>query len=357
MERQIKQINFKGHNVYVGIDVHKKQWKITILTQHHTHKIYTQPPIAKVLGNYLRKNFPGGTYYSVYEAGCFGYWIHHDLTSEGINNIVVNPSDIPTTDKEKRHKEDRRDSKKLAKTLRANQLNAIYIPTDENLRDRLLLRTRRTLVKDLIRNKNRIKGHLSFFNIKIPQSFINNNTHWSKRFMSWLDTVTISGEDHNGLNALIKQTHFLRQSLLEINREILKLSKTPRYKSKVDLLIGIPGIGRYTAMLLLTEIENINRFSTDDKFHSYLGLIPQTNSSSDTYRVGDITVRQNKQLRSTLVECAWIAVRKDPALIYKYNELVKRMKASKAIIRITKSLANRIKHILKYEEEYQYSVI
>jgi transposase len=357
MKSQITKLNFTGQNIYVGIDVHKKEWKVAIMTIHHTHKIYSQPPSAKVLSNYLKRTFPGGTYFSVYEAGCFGFWIHRELISQGINNIIVNPADIPTTDKEKRHKEDRRDSNKLAKTLRSQQLEAIYIPSKENLQDRLLLRIRRTLVKDLTRNKNRIKGHLTFFNVKIPKEFMNNNTHWSKRFMSWLDSVTISDYNNGGLLAIIKQTHFLRQSLLEINREIVKLSNNEKYKRKVDLLIGIPGIGRYTAMLLLTEIEKIDRFCSDDKFHSYLGLIPQTNSSSDTYRVGDITVRQNKQLRSTLVECAWIAVRKDPALIYKYNELVKRMKPSKAIIRITKSLSNRIRHILKHEVEYQYSII
>lgn len=357
MRHKSNTLDFNGQNIYVGIDVHKKEWKVSIMTENHLHKTFSQPPETQVLANYLERNFPGASYYTVYEAGCFGYWIHRELQAKGINNIVVNPSDIPTTDKEKRQKEDRRDSKKLSKTLRSADLEPIYVPSDKNLEDRFLLRIRRTLVKDLTRNKNRIKGHLTFYNIQLPEEFFNSRTHWSKRFMSWLETISISQSWDAGFKAILSQTNFLRQSILDINRKIIQLSKTERYKRQVDLLIGIPGIGRYTAMLLLTEIENIHRFATDDKFHSYLGLIPQTSSSSDTERVGDITNRHNKQLRSTLVECAWIAVRSDPALIYKYNKLIKRMKPSKAIIRIAKSLANRIRHTLKHNTEYQFNVV
>jgi len=49
----------------------------------------------------LNRNFPGATYHAVYEAGYSGFWIHDRLREKGIDCIVVNPADIPTTDKER----------------------------------------------------------------------------------------------------------------------------------------------------------------------------------------------------------------------------------------------------------------
>ena len=90
---------------------------------------------------------------------------------------VVNPADIPTTDKEKVQKEDKRDSRKIAKSLRSRDLAPIYVPSTKTLEDRSLVRTRSMLVKDLTRYKNRIKSFLYFHGIEIPASFSNPQSH------------------------------------------------------------------------------------------------------------------------------------------------------------------------------------
>ncbi len=108
-------MDFTGQNIYAGIDVHQKSWKVSIYTDYLYHKSFTQPPNPDVLYRYLSKNFPNGTCYSVYEAGFCDFWIHNKLMSSGINNIVANPADVPTTDREKKYKTDKIDSHKLAK--------------------------------------------------------------------------------------------------------------------------------------------------------------------------------------------------------------------------------------------------
>src|SRR3990172_10053074 len=171
MQTQSNKLDFSGQNIYVGFDVHLKSWKVTIMTERLVHKTFSQSPKPELLYNYLAKNFPGGTYYSAYEAGFCGYWIHNKLKSFGVNSIVVNPADIPTTDKEKVQKEDARDSRKIAKSLRSGDLTAIHVPSLKTLDDRTLMRTRAALVKDLVRNKNRTKSFLYFHGIEIPESF------------------------------------------------------------------------------------------------------------------------------------------------------------------------------------------
>ena len=110
-------------------------------------------------------------------------------------------------------------------------------------------------------------------------------------------------------------------------------------------------------MSFLTEIETILRFDNIDKFCSFVGLIPSTNSSGEHESVGSITNRKNKILRSLIVESAWVAIRQDAALMLAYSELVKRMKPTNAIIRIAKKMLNRIRYVLKNQEDYVYSIV
>jgi hypothetical protein len=105
MQLQVRTLDFSGQNIYAGIDTHKKSWQVSIYSDELYHKTFNQPPHPEVLHRYLCKHFPNATYYSVYEAGFCGFWIHDRLQSLGINNIVVNPADVPTTDKEKNKKQ------------------------------------------------------------------------------------------------------------------------------------------------------------------------------------------------------------------------------------------------------------
>ena len=95
-----KFVDFKDTTVYVGIDVHKKQWTVTVLTDQVHHRTFSQPPEPLALKCYLDKHFPEANVTCAYEAGTFGYWIHRSLSEYGYQCMVVNPADIPTTSKE-----------------------------------------------------------------------------------------------------------------------------------------------------------------------------------------------------------------------------------------------------------------
>ena len=111
------KLSFEGVDIYIGMDVHKKKWVITIRMNKREMTTFSVDADVQNLSNYLIKNYPGANYYSVYEAGCFGFNIHRKLAALGINNIITNPADITTSDKDRRKKNDTRDSRKLAKEL------------------------------------------------------------------------------------------------------------------------------------------------------------------------------------------------------------------------------------------------
>lgn len=358
MQTQVKKLDFTGQKIYVGMDTHKNSWKISIVHEELLLKTFVQPPDPDTLFSYLKKNYPGAEYYSAYEASYCGYWIHYRLKELGINSIIVNPADIPTTNKEHVQKEDKRDSRKIARCLRNGDLTPIHIPTMKTLQDRTLIRNRYTLVKELKRFKHRIKSLLFFYGIEIPEEYNNRSGHWPKRFVAWLETLAFDEPTATySLKILIQQVKHLRETLLDITRIIRELSKTPVYKKNVELLTSIPGIALITAMLIVVELEDVCRFKSLDQLCSYVGLIPSTNSSGDKEIVGEITSRGHNRLRTAIVETTWVAVKNDPALLMAYSKLCKRMEPNKAIIRIAKKLLNRIRYVLKNQNEYVKAVV
>lgn len=358
MQTQSYKLNFEGTDVYMGIDAHLKSWTVSILVNGVICKTFSQDPSAQKLKNYLDSNYPGGNYHSAYEAGFCGFSPHRELHYYGIKNIVVNPADIPTTDKEKKQKEDARDSRKIARCLQNNELKEIHVPdmTIEGLRN--LVRFRRTLVKDINRYKSRTKSFLYFNGLSVPVELVKGSTHWSKRYSLWLKSLKLKTEySATTLSNMIETVEYLRKQLLQINRQLRQIEKEGEYSQDIFLLRSVPGVALITSLTIITEIGDIERFSSFDKLCSFVGLVPSTDSSGEHERVGNITPRGNRQLRSMLIESAWTAIRQDPALMMRYGELRQRMDSNKAIVKIAKKLLRRIQHVLKNKEPYEKGII
>lgn len=310
-------------------------------------------PRPEQLLSYMNKNYPEGNYFSVYEAGFSGYWAHRKLIKSGFNNIIVNPADIPTTHKEKDQKSDPIDSRKLARELENASLKGIYIPTQQQQARRSLCRLYYNAVKDRTRIKNTIKSFLQFQGIDIPG--VDEISHWSARFIHWLRSISFNQvEDAYYLNKQIDNLLHKRKETLDILRFMRKLSKDNHI---IKCLKTISGIGFLTAFTLYAELIDINRFKNLDQLASYIGLIPSI-QSSDEYKINrGLSCRQNKRLRSQLIESAWVAVRYDPALTYSYNRYLQRMSKQKAIVRIAKKLLNRIRYVWLNEKKYVTGVV
>jgi transposase len=346
-----EKLNFLGQEIYVGIDVHKKHWNVFIMSAHKEHKGFSQPPQAADLGNYLRRNFPGANYYSVYEAGFCGFWPHQKLLKEGINNIVVNPADVPEMDKEKRHKSDKVDCRKLCRGLRSGDLKAIYVPERALLEDRGLVRLRMKLVRDIRRCKCRIKGMLNFYGINTPSS------GWSNASISRLKELELNTPSGTfALRTLIQELEQISDLKKQVAKQIRSLIKNEKYADLIKLLFSIPGVGLITAMTFLTEVGDTSRFSSGDRLCNYIGLVPSLHGSGDEIHVGNLTPRKHTHILSVLIESAWTAVGKDPALMQAYHKLINRMKAQEAIIRIARKLVARMRFVLLHHTEYQLRV-
>jgi len=359
MRTEVTKDSFNGQSFYVGIDYHKKSWQVTILGEQYEHKTMSQNPDPDLLAAYLNRNFPGGNYQAVYEAGFSGFESCRRLNQLGVNCLVIHPADVPTSQKEKLQKTDKADSRKLARSLRSNEFEAIHVPDPELEADRALVRQRFRMVKDVSRTKNRVKSLLFQFGIAIPDRFTASQTrHWSKVYINWLKELAIDKPSlRQVLDNYLNIGESQRKNLLLLNKQVRNLSLAEAYKNNYHLLLSVPGIGLMTAMTFLVQIGDVGRFERLDDLCNYIGLVPKMYGSGEKMQTGKMIKRGRKDLKIMLVEASWEAIRKDPALMLKFNELSKRMHKNKAIIRIARKILSRIRFVLQNQQPYKLSVV
>lgn len=357
---QSNKMSFKGERVYVGIDVHLKQWAVSVRTAHITKRPFSQSPDAKALKTYLTNEFPDAEYYSAYEAGFCGFAPHHELESLGIHNIVFNAADISDTQKERLRKTDAVDCVKISRNLLNGELDPIYVPGRIVEGYRNMYKLRINAVKSRTRMKNRIKSLLYRCGISYPEQFANPHNHWSKAFRNWLreEAEKMSIGSKFTMLELVDTLEDLNSKLLRYDREICKILKTDDYAHMDETLRTIPGIGRQFSAALCFFIVDINRFETDDALASFIGLVPDTRSSGDYDVKRGITYRCNKTLRTLLIETAWRAVAKDPALAAAFTAYCNRgLSHNASIIRIARKIVNRIRYVLRSGNKYELRVV
>ena len=141
-----------------------------------------------------------------------------------------------------------------------------------------------------------------------------------------------------------------------LNREVLILSKElrgmARDDSDVQLLMTVPGIGYYIALLVKAEIGNINRFSSGDHLASYAGLVPSTRSSGGVTRHGRITREGSRWLRWALVEAAMVHVRQDSQVTRFYHRVAERRGKKPALVAVARKLATVCYSVLVNRRPY-----
>jgi transposase len=353
---KVKQLDFEGQTIFCGIDVHKKGWRVNVRNDEFELEDYSQDPSEELLLNHLRKRYPGASYQIAYEAGFCGFGIQRSLKKSGVNCIVVNPADVPSTDKEKKRKSDKIDARKISRQLSMAALRPIYVPAIEMEHARTLVRQRGRLVQDQTRCKNRIWHLLMFSGLKLeadkPQCY------WSRRFIESLRQLSCETKPlRQALDIAIEEYLLVRKLLSVVTKQVRILSIQTSFVTIQQLIQSIPGIGGVNAMIIITELQDMRRFKTLDKLCSYAGIVPDTGSSGDNEKVRGITHRSNHYLRPAIVESSWVIIRKDPAMLLLYKKYCSTMIPNKAIIKIARHLLSRIRYVWINQVEYEIGIV
>ena len=332
-----KSTDFTGQRFYIGLDVHKKSWTITVRALGIELVHFSQEPNVDQLCHYLQSRYSGGHFLSAYEAGFCGTSLHHTLCRAGIQNIIIHPADLPESDKHKKNKTDLHDSRAIARYLEAGVLSSIHImPLDQQQR-RALFRCREAKVKDVTRCSNRLRSFLDYAGVELPELF-RDKEYISRNFLLYLSTLQLATlQGTRVLQQYIEDLKYQRSQLLHLTRELKKVI-VAHYKESYACLLSVPGLGSITAMALLVETGDLHRFENPDQYCSYLGLVPSEQSSGERVYNTRIQPRCNTHLRPLLIEAAWTAIRRCPMLLAYYKKHVGK-NSKRAIVKVARKLA------------------
>jgi transposase len=350
--RKGKQLCFDGESIFCGLDVHKKNWRVNIRSAEFELEDYSQDPSTEILINHLNKNYPGAKVKVAYEAGFCGFGIERSLKAKGIECLVVNPADVPTSDKEKKRKQDSVDARKICKCLREGALQGIYVPDQDMEQARSLVRHRCHLVKDHSRCKNRIWHLLMFSGLPLQEE--KKDRYWSHRFVQSLkDLKCPTTSLRKTLDLAIEEYEQLRKTLFVATKAVRSLSQEEVFVPVQELLQSVKGIGLITAMTVQTEIQDMHRFKTLDKLCAFVGFVPDSSDSGELHYNKGLTHRCNWYLRTALIESAWMVLRYNRELLLMYKQYRRRMTQNKAIIKMAKHLLSIIRYVWRSGKKYE----
>ncbi len=345
--RRYKEWLEKSKRVFVGVDLHRLQWHVTIRTED-VELLSASIPGAWDSLRKLLDRYRGQEIQVVYEAGYFGYWLHDHLVEYGVECIVTPPSLIPEG-QGNRVKTDRKDSRKLAEYLAKGILKRVWVPSAEERCQRQVIRRRRQLIGDRVRTQNRIKAELRFYGIEVPSA----TGRWSKAYVENLHRLRFDNRwMQESFQRLLEEYAFLSTQIERQTVVLRELAETTEYRERVKILRTVPGIGLIAAMELLLELQDVSRFRRADQLAAYVGLTPAQYSSGEKVRMGRITGVGKNALRGTLVEVAWRLIGKDPAMREKYDRIKARAGSKRAIIAIARTTVVRTRRMLLDHRPY-----
>ena len=288
---------------YMGMDVHKDSVRIAVLKGTEKQTVYEAtvgndiPRIVKKAKELASK----GNVVAGYEAGCMGYTLQRSLAAAKIECRVIPPNKVSRKGSEK-IKTDARDAILIARMLKNNEGESIYIPTADDEAARDLLRCREDVKDELLRVKQRLSKLL----IRLGFIYDAEKSPWTKVHRDWMLHLTFG----NALQSEAFDQYYchmleLENRLERIEAKIVEVAKEEPYRERVAQLRCFKGIDYLIALSLVCEIGDFRRFSTAASFMAYLGLVPSEHSSGEKRRQGGITKVGNGHVRKLLIEASW----------------------------------------------------
>jgi transposase len=324
----------QNDDLYVGIDAHKKSLHIALWLNAAPTIDFVSPSDSKKLIETLSKLRPA-LRMVVYEAGPTGYSLARAMQNAGLPVSVVAPSKTPRQAAPD-SKTDSLDARKLAEYAAKGLLRHITIPTIKQEAHRQLTRLREQLVAKQTRVKLQIKGFLLQHGIPQPQ----NLSHWSKPAIEHLKNIHLSEPLRYCLDTLIRELLFVAEQLKAAELQIKDTFGEKPLSAVCELLDTHPGIGPVIAAQFAAEIFNPKRFTDKTQLAKYVGLAPSVRQSGQTSRNGPILKTGRPQLRSMLIQGAWLWIRQDQDAYKTFCRLIHNTgQKNKAITAMARKLA------------------
>jgi transposase len=335
-----------GRMRYVGVDVHKNFCQFAMMDDAgHIVEEDRFPNHDEGIQSFISRLVGYDDVRVVMEStGSLWMKLYDVIEEHGLEAVLSNPYKTRLI-AEARIKTDKLDARILAHLLRADLIPRCYVPSKDVREVRSLVRHRAKLSKTRTEIKNRIHALLDKHRLKAPCGEL-----FSKEGLEWLKGLKLSSVD----DAVLKSDLGILRALDEqVGYVESKIASVALKDANVELLITMPGIDFYSAMVLSSEMGSVERFSTDKKLVAWAGMAPSLRQSGDVLRVGRITKEGNKMVRWIMVQAALNAIRSDARLRAFYERYRSRKGHHKAIVAVAHEMLRIVWFMLKRGMPYR----
>ncbi len=323
-------------STYIGIDVHKRTCQVTVLTGKEVRhfRLANEP---RVLREFLEEF---ATAEVALEASSCWQPVYELLEGLGYRVKLAHPKRTRII-ADAKIKTDVRDSEALARLLQLGWLPEAYVPPKPIRELRELVRLRAYLVRERTKFRNKIWAELT------KRGICPSANPFSKRGMLWLRGLGI-----RTVSECLDVLEVLNSRIRALERDLRRMAEE---LSEARLLMSIPGVGYYSAMLILAEIGDVHRFPSAEKLCSYAGLVPSVEQSGSKHRFGPVTKEGSALLRWVLVQCAWMHLThaEDSRLKRFFWKLARRKGKQIAIVATARKLLVAIYWMLRRGEPFR----
>jgi len=328
--------------VYVGIDYHKKYSFATKMDEKG--KILEQQRFnndSESIQQFVQ-TLPSDSKIVLEATG--GWYYFYEQVEKQVPDIVLAHPLKTRVIAEAKIKTDKIDSQILAHLLRTDLIPTAYIPEREIRDIREILRYRASLIMNQTMLKNKLHSILTKNGILFPYADISSPK--GQAFLSTLDLRECYQKEILGYVALLNQ---LKQEIKTINQTIKSITLE---REDATLLTSIPGISYNSALLLVSEIGEIDRFLSAGHLCSYAGLVPSIHSSGDRTYAGRITKQGSKYIRCVLVESVVHVVRKSKHLQAMFERIRRKHGSNTARIAVARELLKIMYSMLRHHRPF-----
>lgn len=328
---------------YIGIDLHKAKSFVTRLDQGG--QVLEQVELAHRTGalkDYLGQ-LPSDARIVVEATGNW-MWLYELIEARHPDLVLAHPLKTKAI-ASARIKTDKIDATTLAHLLRADLVPAAYIPPRPVRDTRELLRYRASLVRLRTQVKNKVAAIVSKTGLQTPTRMVCGVK--SRRFLA---TAPVRACYRFALDGYLR-------SLEHLTTEIRAASHTIETQASADpqarLLQTMPGLGAYSALLILSEIGDIRRFPDSRHLCSYAGLVPSVHASGGKTRLGRLTKQGSSWLRWILVELSMHAINGAPQFRSLYYRVAKKHGANTGRVAVARAMLKTIYAMLTKQEAFR----
>jgi transposase len=282
---------------FIGIDVHKVETQICVLTEQGEvieTRIRTE---RQRLSDFFGPRAPARV---LLESATESEWVARCLEACGHEVVVADPNFAPMyATRSKKVKTDRRDARALAEACRLGAFRPAHRASDEQRRVRARLSIREALVRSRGRHISLVRALLRREGLRVADGA-------TERFVARVAKVDVPTDLRAEIEPLLRQIDACGGEIEKLDKAIATLAKgDPR----VDLLQTAPSVGPVTGAAFVAAIDNVERFQDGHQVAAYFGLVPSENSSGEKQRRGGITKAGPPRMRWLLVQVAWSLLR------------------------------------------------